>query len=113
VANAAKAAYRIGNVSHRVLYQIQNAAPNSLQHCDFTDKGCPICPCSGDVDNARKLVGQSVSRFVHAIRDGSFERKTLMLDSNAVSVNMFVNTDQVEATTSATQEGSTRTHALA
>jgi hypothetical protein len=113
VANAARAAYGIGNASHRVLYQIQNSAPNSLQHCDFTDKGCPVCPCSGEVNNVRKLVGYSVSRFIHALCDESFESRTLTLDSHDLSVSMFVNTDQVQTTTNAAKEGSTLTHAFA
>jgi len=90
---AAKAAYIIGDKSYRVLYQIQNSE-NSLTHCSFTDKGCQFCPCSGNVEVVRALVGQSVNLFVNAIFEGVFERSKFIIDSTAVAVKLLVNSEE-------------------
>ena len=120
VSGAAQAAYLIGDASHRVLYQIQNTA-NSLTHCSFTDNGCPssilspfsfTCPTSGNVDAVRKVVGQSVQKFVKAIVEGTFERSHLTLDNHAIAVTMFVNEDQLETPVNVGIDTFVRTRAL-
>lgn len=99
IGHAADKAYELSSPdTGRVLYQLQN--PNGApSHCIFANNGCaPVCPSSASESFAwvRAAVGDSVSRFLQAIKTRNFTRDSLELSyAKHESLSMFVNTDKI------------------
>jgi hypothetical protein len=96
---AGQAGYQASEKDHRVFYQIDNSAGNSLGHCSFTDTGCfgPICPARDGSDFVRESVGNALTVFVQSLVNGVYDRKQYQLNSAEEPVNLYVNEDEVAA----------------
>ena len=64
-AKSATRAYEEGNATSRVLIKIKNTVPTSINHCSFTDKGCPLCVPENEAQS--ELVRQTVAKAFHVL----------------------------------------------
>jgi hypothetical protein len=65
-AKSAAYAYNASNATSRVLIKIKNPVSTSINHCSFTDKGCPFV-CGPWNETQSELVRQVVAKTFHVL----------------------------------------------
>lgn len=103
--DAAALAYN-HTTKNRVFYQVANTRAR-ITHCIFTDNGCGgmACPSKKEYSWVRSAVGDTLNRFVSAVKTGHFTAQNFLLsDYDDINVNLLGKVIQ-EATVPADSKG--------